>query len=58
MPDPSDLHHSSRQPRILNPLSKARDQTRILMDPCQELPERKFKLKIELILSLQNSLVY
>ena len=30
MPDPSrvlDLHHSSRQRRILNPLSEARDQT-------------------------------
>ena len=27
-----DLHHSSRQCRILNPLSKARDQTSILMD--------------------------
>ena len=30
-----ELHHSSRQRRILNPLSKARDQTRILMDTCQ-----------------------
>ena len=28
-----DLHHSSRQHRILDPPSKARDQTRILMDP-------------------------
>ena len=28
-----DLHHSSRQRRILNPLSKTRDRTRILMDP-------------------------
>ena len=27
------LHHSSRQCGILNPLSKARDRTRILMDP-------------------------
>ena len=27
-----DLHRSSRQCRILNPLSKARDQTRILLD--------------------------
>ena len=26
-----DLHHSSRQHRILNPLSKARDQTRVLL---------------------------
>ena len=26
------LHHSSWQCRILNPLSKARDQTHILMD--------------------------
>ena len=34
--DPSrvcDLHHSSWQQRILNPLSKARDQTRVLTDP-------------------------
>jgi len=34
--DPShvcDLHHSSRQCRILNPRSKARDRTRVLMDP-------------------------
>ena len=28
-----DLHHSSRQHQILNPLLKARDQTRKLMDP-------------------------
>ena len=35
MPDPSrvcNLYHSSQQCRILNPLSKARDQTHILMD--------------------------
>ena len=34
-PDPShvwDLHHSSQQHQILNPLSRARDQTHILMD--------------------------
>ena len=30
-----DLHHSSRQHQILNPLSKARDQTCILMDTSQ-----------------------
>ena len=38
MPDPSclcDLHHSSPQHRILNPLSKARDQTCILMGTSQ-----------------------
>ena len=38
MPDLScicDLHHSSQQHRILNPLSKARDQTYILMDTSQ-----------------------
>ena len=38
MPDPSlvcDLHHSSQQRRIVNPRSKARDQTRILMNPSQ-----------------------
>ena len=28
-----NLHHSSRQCRILNPLSKVRNQTHILMDP-------------------------
>ena len=36
--DPSricDLHHSSRQHQIFNPLSEARDRTRILMDPCR-----------------------
>ena len=35
-PDPScvcNLHHSSGQRQILNPLSKARDQTRNLMVP-------------------------
>ena len=38
MEDPShvcDLHHSSRQHRIRNPLSEAREQTRILMDTSQ-----------------------
>ena len=38
MPDLScvcDLHYSSRQHRILDPLSEARDRTRILMDPSQ-----------------------
>ena len=37
-PEPScvcNLHHSSRQHRILNPLSEARDQTCILMDTSQ-----------------------
>ena len=36
--DPSrirDLHHSSRQHQILNPLSKARDRTCNLMVPSQ-----------------------
>ena len=36
--DPSwvcDLHRSSWQPWILNPLSKARDQTRIFVDTSQ-----------------------
>ena len=27
-----DLHHSSRQRRILNPLSEGKDQTRVLTD--------------------------
>ena len=30
-----DLHHSSQQRQILNPLSEARDQTCILMDASQ-----------------------
>ena len=36
IPDPSHvcaLHHSSQQCQIPNPLSEARDQTRILMNP-------------------------
>ena len=36
--DPScvcDLHHSSWQPRILNPLSEVRGQTGALMDTSQ-----------------------
>ena len=40
MPDPScvcDLHHSSWQPWILNPLSKAKDQTSFLIDTSQVL---------------------
>ena len=31
----SDLHHSSQQCQILNPLSEAKDQTHILMDISQ-----------------------
>jgi len=37
-PDPSlvcNLHHSSQQRWILNPLSEARDQTCVLMDTSQ-----------------------
>ena len=51
-----DLHHSSRQCQILNPLSKARGRTRILMDasrvhfccPTAETPWAFFK-KMETI---------
>ena len=38
--DPShifDLHHSSWQPWIFNPLIKARDQTLILMDAASQV---------------------
>ena len=38
MPDPShvcNLHHSSWQRQILNPLSEARDRTLVLMDTSQ-----------------------
>ena len=38
MPDPSfvyDLHHSSWQCQILNPLIEARDQTGVLVDTSQ-----------------------
>ena len=38
-----DLHHSSGQRRILNPLIKARDRTRILMDTSQILNQRSHK---------------
>ena len=30
-----DLHHSTQQRQILNQLSKARDQTQVLMDASQ-----------------------
>ena len=33
--DPSHIHHSSQQPWILNPLSKARDRTCLLIDTSQ-----------------------
>ena len=57
MQDPSclwDLHHSSWQCQILNPLSKARDRTRNLMALSwirfwclqQELPINVFKIKV------------
>ena len=39
-PDPSrihDLRHSFRQCGVINPLSKVRDQTRLLMDTSQAL---------------------
>ena len=31
----ADLHHSSQQRQILNPLSEARDRTSVLMDTSQ-----------------------
>ena len=40
-PDPSricNLHHSSQQYQILNPLSEAKDRTHILMDISQVFP--------------------
>ena len=57
MPDPScvyNLHHSSRQHRILNPLKEAGDQTYVLMDASQfplshdgnSLPPNVFKIVI------------
>ena len=41
-----NLHHSSQQRQILNPLSEARDQTHVLKDtaePQQELPVSSLK---------------
>ena len=41
-PDPShvcDLHHSSRQRQILNPLSRARNRTHILIDTAEPQQE-------------------
>ena len=48
-----DLHHSSQQSRILNPLNKARDRTHNLMVPGQinfccatmGTPQKYFKLR-------------
>ena len=35
-----DLHHSSQQHRIFDPLSEARDRTHVLMDPSQIVNHR------------------
>ena len=59
MPDRScicDLHHSSQQRQILNPLSKARDQTCIFMDssqvcnPLSQVGNSSIILKVEIAL--------
>ena len=45
--DPSclcDLHLSSRQYKVFNPLSEVRDQTHILMDTTQVTTEPQWKL--------------
>ena len=51
-----DLHHSSRQCQILNPLSEARDQTHNLMVPSQIPKEPWQELPIGLFLLLLPSL--
>ena len=37
-----DLHHSSLQHQILNPLIEARDRTRVLMDTSRAVPQWEF----------------
>ena len=61
--DPSricDLHHSSEQCQVLNPLSEARDRTHILMDTSQVrfhcattgVPRNTFSSKVHLICNI------
>ena len=55
MQDPShvcDLHHSSRQCQMLNPLSEARDWTQVLMDASQVLNLQSHRVFISLLLVL------
>ena len=50
--DPScicDLHHSSQQHQIPDPLSKARDQTRILIEFFSAAPQRVFCVVVVVI---------
>ena len=65
-PDPSrvcDLHHSSWQPQILNPLSEARGRTCVLMDTgpihfCYTMtgtPGRNFRMKWNVKLTPKGS---
>ena len=51
-----NLHHSSRRRQILNPLSKAKDRTRILMDlnqVCEPLSHEE-NSPFELLLSPES----
>ena len=51
-----DLHCSSQQCRILNPLSEARDQTHILMDTSRVLNPLNHKGKLEGIWFLNSAI--
>ena len=58
--DPSrvcNLHHSSRQRRIVNPLSKGRDRTRNLMVPSRisltTAPQRELQI-LKILSQMQN----
>ena len=63
----ADLHHSSRQSRILNPLREARDRARILMETSQVLNQlshkristmKNFKCKFDHGISFLKTLQY
>ena len=61
MPDPSlncNLHHRARQCQILNPLSEARDRTRILMDASRIHFRRTTAGTANFALKLHSSVIF
>ena len=51
-----DLHHSSWQPQVLNPLTEARDGTYVLMDTCRvcSLSHSRNSLKGRFLLEMRT----